>query len=282
MMRGVKNPFWRLFVNVSLVGWAICVIYPLVWTVLDSLKDNQQFLLGKPWDAPKLPLLWSNFSSVWMKYHFGSYFVNSFVVTAASTVLAVLLSAMTAYIIARFAFAGRGLLYYSYLMYLMIPTFLGIIPLFFLLNDFHLTNSLLGLVIVYTVAAVPFNVFVLVGFFRTLPGELQEAAAIDGASHYAVFFRVMLPLARPGLISVAIVTVLNIWNEYIFALVLVNDPAKYTIPVAVAVMQGEMQYRTEWGPLFAALLVSMGPVLVFYTLFQKRITGGLTAGAVKG
>lgn len=278
----LRHPVARLLFQLSLAVWAGCVLYPLVWTALGALKDNQQFFMGKPWDLPKLPLLWSNFAYVWNKYNFAHNFMNSLVVTLVSTTVGVLLSAMTAYTIARFAFRGRGLLYYAYLLYMMIPTFLGIIPLFFLLNDLHLTNSLFGLTLVYVITAVPFAVFVLVSFFKSLPTELEEAAMMDGASHYGVFFRIMLPLAKPGLMSVAIITVLNIWNEYVFALVLVNDPAKYTIPVAIAVMQGEMQYRTEWGPLFAALIVSMGPPLIFYTIFQKQITGGMTAGALKG
>lgn len=282
MGQGVVNPVFRLFFKFCLIVWSLCILYPLLWTVFSSLKDNQQFFLGKPWDLPKLPLLWSNFSFVWEKYNFGQNFMNSLVVTVVSTVFGVLLSATTAYVIARFTFRGNGLLYYSYLSYMMIPTFLGIIPLFFLLNDLHLTNNLFGLILVYMVTAVPFAVFVLVSFFKSLPSELEEAASIDGASHYGIFFRIMLPLAKPGMMSVAIITVLNIWNEYVFALVLINDPTKYTIPVAIAVMQGEMQYRTEWGPLFAALIISMGPTIIFYSIFQKQITGGITAGALKG
>ncbi|MBP1988437.1 carbohydrate ABC transporter permease [Paenibacillus eucommiae] len=282
MKLGVMNPLWRWLAKISLIVWTICVVYPLVWTLFGALKDNQQFFLNKPWSLPNFPLLWSNFSYVWDKYNFNSYFMNSVIVTAVSTVLGVLLAATTAYILARYAFRGSGLLYYSYLFYMMIPPFLGIIPLFFLMDDLHLTNSLIGLIIIYTITAVPFGVFVLVGFFRTLPKELEESAAMDGASLYGIFFRIMLPLARPGLYSVAIITVLNIWNEYIYALVITNDPAKYTIPVAIAVMQAEMQYRTEWGPLFAALLISMVPVLIMYTIFQKQITGGITAGALKG
>lgn len=282
MSQGIVNPVFRLFFKGILIAWAICVLYPLIWTILSALKDNQQFFLGRPWDLPKLPLLWSNFSYVWGKYNFGHNFMNSLVVTVVSTIFGVFLSATTAYVIARFTFRGNGLLYYSYLSYMMIPTFLGIIPLFFLLNDLHLTNNLIGLILVYMVTAVPFAVFVLVSFFKSLPSELEEAASMDGASHYGIFFRIMLPLAKPGLMSVAIITVLNIWNEYVFALVLINDPTKYTIPVAIAVMQGEMQYRTEWGPLFAALIISMGPTIVFYSIFQKQITGGITAGALKG
>lgn len=282
MKLGVLHPFWRVVAIACLVIWTICVIYPIVWTLLGAVKDNPQFILNRPWSLPKLPWLWENFSYVWNKYNFNIYFMNSLIVTAVSTVLAILLSATSAYIFARYAFRGSSLLYYSYLFYMMIPPFLGIIPLFFLMDSMSLTNSLIGLIILYTITSVPFGVFVLVGFFKTLPRELEESAAIDGASHYGIFFRIMLPLARPGLYSVAIITVLNIWNEYIYALIITNNPAKYTIPVAIAVMQGEMQYRTEWGPLFAALLVSMVPVLVVYTIFQKQITGGITAGALKG
>jgi N-acetylglucosamine transport system permease protein len=128
---------------------------------------------------------------------------------------------------------------------------------------------------------ISFGVFVLTGFFRTLPKELDESASIDGASDYGVFFRIMLPLARPGLISVGIMNVLSIWNEYVMGTVLVNDPSKYTLPIGIAVMQAEMQYRTEWGPLFAGLLLSIIPVLIIYFIFQRQITSGMIAGAVK-
>jgi N-acetylglucosamine transport system permease protein len=276
------NTASRWFIKLCLLAWAVGVLYPMIWTILSSLKDNEQFILGKPWNLPKLPLLWSNFSYIWERYSFGDYFINSLVITVISTLVAAFLSASTAYVIARYPFRGNGVLFYSYLSYMMIPAFLGIIPLFFLMDDLHLTNQLLGLILIYTITSIPFAVFVLVGFFKQLPKELEESAAIDGASHFGTFFRIMLPLVKPGLVSVSIITVLNIWNEYIFALVLVNDPTKYTIPVAIAVMQAEMQYRTEWGPLFAALFVSMGPVLLFYMIFQRQITGGITAGAVKG
>jgi N-acetylglucosamine transport system permease protein len=278
---GISNPFLRLFIKIILLLWTACVLYPLLWTVLGALKDNAQFLQGKPWDLPKFPLIWLNFSYVWDKYHIGSYFLNSLTVTVASTVLAALLSATTAYVLARYAFKGSRLLYTIYMASMMIPMILGLIPLFFLLNDMHMINSLLGLSLVYGIGVLPFGVFVLVGFFKSLPKEMEEAAAIDGASLYRTFFQIMLPLARPGMISVSIMNVLNIWNEYIMGTVFINDPGKYTLPVGIAIMQSEMQYRTEWGPLFAALLISMAPVLLFYVVFQKQIAGGITAGAVK-
>lgn len=281
MNAGIRHPLLRVGIQSILLLWTACVLYPLLWTVLGALKDNAQFLQGKPWDVPRFPLLWSNFSYVWDKYHIGGYFINSLLVTVGSTILAALLSATTAYILARYPFKGSGLLYTLYMASMMIPMILGLIPLFFLLNDLHMINSLIGLGLVYGIGALPFGVFVLVGFFKSLPKEMEEAAAIDGASLYRTFFQIMLPLARPGLISVSIMNVLNIWNEYIMGTVFLNDPSKYTLPVGIAVMQSEMQYRTEWGPLFAALLISMVPVLLFYVLFQKQIAGGITAGAVK-
>lgn len=237
--------------------------------------------MKKPWALPEFPLLWSNFSYVWETYGFGSYFMNSAIVTFASTLLALILSATSSYILARFAFKGSGALYNLYLAAMMIPMILGLIPLFFLLNDLHLINTLFGLIIVYSASALPFGIFVMVGFFKTLPKELEESAAIDGAGYTRTFFSVMLPLAKSGLISVGIMNALNIWNEYIMGTVFINDPKMYTLPVGIAVMQAEMQYRTEWGPLFAGLLLSMIPVIILYIVFQRQIAEGVTAGAVK-
>jgi N-acetylglucosamine transport system permease protein len=273
--------FFRILSSFLLMVWTVAVLYPLLWTGLGALKDNRQFMMSKPWALPELPLLWSNFRDVWNQYHFGGYFMNSVVVTVLSSFLAILLSATTAYVLARFAFRGSQVLYFFYLSAMMIPMILGLVPLFFLLNDLGLINKLTGLVIVYTAWALPFSIFVLVSFFKTLPKELEEAAYIDGAGYYRTFFDVMLPLARSGIISIGIMNGLNIWNEYLMGTVFVNDPAKYTVPVGIAVMQAEMQYRTEWGPLFAGLMLSMIPVMIVYVLFQRHIVAGVTAGAVK-
>lgn len=271
----------KLLSQFILLLWTAAIFYPLIWTGLGALKDNKQFMLEKPWALPKLPLLWSNFADVWNRYHFNEYFLNSIVVTAASTALAILLSATTAYILARFAFRGSQALYYVYLSAMMIPMILGLVPLFFLLNDMGLINKLGGLIIVYTAWALPFSVFVMVSFFKTLPRELEEAAYIDGAGYYRTFFQVMFPLARSGVITIGIMNALNTWNEYLMGTVFVNDPEKYTVPVGIAVMQAEMQFRTEWGPLFAGLVLSMVPVVLMYILFQRHIVAGVTSGAVK-
>ncbi|UHA74063.1 carbohydrate ABC transporter permease [Paenibacillus sp. 481] len=270
---------WLLYAVLGI--WTLCVIYPLIWTIMSSFKSNQQFMLAAPWSLPNWPWQWENFSNVWSNYHLGTYFTNSVIVTTFSTVLSLLLAASTSYIIARFPFRGSQALYNLYLASMMIPLILGLIPIFFLLSSLGLDNTLFGLIAVYTATNLPFGVFVLVGFFKALPRELDEAASVDGSSHYGVFFRIMLPLAKPGLISVGMMNVLHIWNEYIIGTVLVNDPSKYTMPVGIAVMQAEMQYSTEWGALFAGLMMSIIPVFILYMLFQRQITSGMMAGAVK-
>jgi N-acetylglucosamine transport system permease protein len=281
MNAGLKNPFFKIVFYALLFLWGISVLYPLLWTFFDALKNNEQFFFNKPWSLPEFPLLWSNFSYVWSRYNFSTYFVNSLIVTGGSTMLGLLLSATTAYVLARYKFRGSNALYLLYIASMMIPFVLALIPLFFLMNSMGLINTKIGLICVYASSVLAFGIFVLVGFYKSLPKELEEAAIVDGASHYGTFFKVMLPLSQPGLITIAIVNILNIWNEYIVGTILVNDPKQYTMPVEIGIMQIEMQYRSEWGPLFAALLITMVPVLLVYIFFQRQIASGITAGAVK-
>ncbi|MBB3108328.1 N-acetylglucosamine transport system permease protein [Paenibacillus phyllosphaerae] len=281
MNLGIRNPFIKFICYAILIVWCISVIYPLIWTMMDALKDNQQFFFKKPWALPEFPLLWENFSYVWSTYNFDRYFMNSIVITTVSTTLGLLLAAMTAYVLARYKFRGSNALYLLYISSMMVPFVLALIPLFFLMNSLHLTNTWYGLSMVYASSVLAFGIFVLVGFFKGLPKELEEAATVDGAGYYGTFFKVMLPLSQPGLITVAIINVLNIWNEYIVGTILINDPEQYTLPVEIGIMQAEMQYRTEWGPLFAALMFTIVPILIVYIIFQRQIASGITAGAVK-
>jgi N-acetylglucosamine transport system permease protein len=277
----VGNPIIRIIYYAILLFWSVTVLYPLLWTLFDALKNNDQFFRHLPWALPEIPLLWSNFSYVWSKYHFSTYFINSIFATGGGTVLGLLLSATTAYVLARYSFRGSKALFNLYVASMMVPFILALIPLFFLMNSFHLINTITGLILVYASSVLAFGVFVLYGFYKSLPKELEEASMIDGASYYGTFFKIMLPLSQPGLVTVAIINVLNIWNEYIVGTILVNDPEKYTLPIGIAALQIEMQYRTEWGPLFAALFITIVPVLFVYIIFQKRIASGITAGAVK-
>ncbi|QGR00243.1 carbohydrate ABC transporter permease [Paenibacillus psychroresistens] len=264
-----------------LLIWAVFVIYPLVFSLFESLKDNKQFMNNKAWSLPQFPLLWGNYSDTWVRYEFGHYFVNSIVVTIGSMVLALILTSTTSYIMARYAFKGRGLIYYFYIASMTVPMMMLVIPMFFLFGDLHLSNSWFGLIVLYAIGSVPFGMFVLTGFFKSLPRELEESAVIDGATHYGVFFKVMLPLSLSGLITISIVNVVGFWNEYPFALMLISNPLKYTLPVGLNFMQGAMQYRTEFGPLFAGVTIASIPILIVYMFFQKYINEGITAGAVK-
>lgn len=280
-MLSQPSKFAKAAAQLLLLLWTAAILYPLLWTLASALKDNPQFLSGKPWALPEAPLHWDHFTYVWKEFHFGDYFLNSVWVTAASSLLAIVLSATTAYVFSRFEFRGRGLMFGVYVMAMMIPMILGLVPLFFLLDDLGLINKLTGLIVVYTAWSLPFGVFVLGGFFKLLPKELEEAAYVDGAGYFRTFVRIMLPMARSGIVSIAIMNALNNWNEYVMGTIFVNNPEKYTLPVGISIMQAEMQYRTEWGPLFAGLLISMVPVVIVYVFFQRRIAEGITAGAVK-
>jgi N-acetylglucosamine transport system permease protein len=281
MKQNEGNPLVRFISRFILILWTFFVLYPFLFSLFDSLKNNQQFLTGKVWALPKIPLLWTNYTDTWTRYNFGGYFVNSIIITLSSVALALILTSTTAYILARHPFKGSGLLYYFYIASLTIPTLMLVVPMFFLFGSLHLNNSWNGLIVLYAIGTVPFGMFVLVGFFKTLPRELEESAVIDGASLYAVFFRIMLPLAIPGLVTVCIVNFMGIWNEFPYALILISDPLKYTLPVGLSYMQASMQYRIEFGPLFAGVTIVTIPVLIMYIIFQNRINEGITAGAVK-
>jgi N-acetylglucosamine transport system permease protein len=281
MSSSQPSRIYKTLAILVLLLWSAAVLYPLLWTLFGALKDNPQFLTNKPWSLPEMPLHWNHFSYVWKTYHFGDYFLNSVYVTLFSSAMSIFLSTTSAYVIARFEFKGNGLMYAVYLSSMMIPLILGLVPLFFLLDDLYLINKLIGLALVYTAWSLPFGIFVLVSFFKSLPRELEEASYIDGAGYFRTFFQIMLPMARSGIIPIVIMNVLNNWNEYIMGTIFVNQPSKYTLPVGIAIMQGEMQYRTEWGPLFAGLLISMVPVVLLYLVFQRYIVTGITAGAVK-
>jgi N-acetylglucosamine transport system permease protein len=281
MKPGIRNPVLKGTYYLILLVWGIAVLYPLLWTLLDALKNNEQFMTKLPWALPAAPLLWSNFAYVWDEFHFSTYFANSLIVTFGGTLLGLILAAMTAYVLARYSFKGSKALYLLYIASMMVPFNLALIPLFFLMNSMNLVNTQLGLILIYASSVLAFGIFVLIGFFKSLPKDLEEAAVMDGASHFGTFFRIMLPLSQPGLITILIINVLNIWNEYIVGLTLTTDPGHYTLPVGIAVLQTEMQYRTEWGPLFAALMFTIVPVLIVYIVFQRQIASGMTAGAVK-
>lgn len=263
-----------------LIIYAIIVIFPLVWIFSSSLKSSME-IFANVWALPK-GIKWENYVNAWIEASIGKYFINSLFVTATSVFFILLLSSMVAYVLTRFRFLGNSFVFYYFLGGLMIPTFLGIVPLFLLLKDLHLLDSFIGLILVYIAYSLPFSIFILTPFFKSLPRELAEAAIIDGCSDFAVFWRIMLPLAKPGLITVGIFNFLGIWNEYILALVIISSGELRTLPLGIANLYMVQHYQADWGTLFAGLTIVMVPTLIVYIIFSKKLTSGITLGALKG
>lgn len=263
-----------------LIIYAIIVIFPLVWIFSNSLKSSME-IFANVWAFPK-EIRWENYVNAWIEASIGKYFINSLFVTATSVFFILLLSAMVAYVLTRFRFLGNSFVFYYFLGGLMIPTFLGIVPLFLLLKDLHLLDNFIGLILVYIAYSLPFSIFILTPFFKSLPHELAEAAIIDGCSDFADFWRIMLPLAKPGLITVGIFNFLGIWNEYILALVIISSGELRTLPLGIANLYMVQHYQANWGTLFAGLTIVMVPTLIVYIIFSKKLTSGITLGALKG
>jgi N-acetylglucosamine transport system permease protein len=263
-----------------LAFWALLVIFPFVWMIVTSLKTDPE-ILSSPWTFPAA-LQWENFVRAWTEARIGRFFVNTAIVLAGSLTGTLLVSAMAAYVLARFEFPGRQMIFYGFLAGLMFPVFLALVPLYFLVNDLHMLATFQGLILVYIAYSLPFTIFFLTAFFKTLPGELGEAAILDGASHYQIFFQVMLPLAKPGLVAMGIFNFLGQWNQFLLPLVLMPDEEKYLMSQGLYFLAVQQGYQNDYGALFAAMVITMIPTLIIYVLFQRRLESGLTAGALKG
>ena len=192
-----------------------------------------------------------------------------------------LLGSMCAYVLARYQFPGNRLIYYMMLACLTFPIFLAIVPLFKLMQNFHLLNRQPGLVVVYVAFALPFTVFFLYPFFRRLPDEIAEAAAVDGAGEWRTFFQVMLPMAKPGIASVAIFNFLGLWNQFLLPVALNSDQDNYVLAQGMSRFASGAGYSVDFGSLFAAVIITVLPVLVMYVIFQRQLAGSVTQGTMK-
>jgi N-acetylglucosamine transport system permease protein len=265
--------------HIALILWSLLVILPLVWTLLSSFKTTQE-ILGNPLSLPG-KLQFSNYANAWTTAGIGRYFVNTVIVVGTALVLVMILGAMCAYVLARFSFRGNRLIYYSMLAGLTFPVFLAIVPLFFVLKNLALLNTLPGLIITYVAFALPFTVFFLHSFFRALPGEVYEAAQIDGAGEWRSFFSVMLPMARPGMASVAIFNFLGLWNQFLLPVALNTDPNRYVLTQGMAEFASQAGYSVDFGALFAAVVMTVVPVLIVYVIFQRRLEGSVSQGTFR-
>ncbi|GAB2913470.1 carbohydrate ABC transporter permease [Nonomuraea fastidiosa] len=274
--------------HLALLIWTLLVIIPILWTFLASVKSEDE-IFGDAWSLPAT-LRWDNFARAWEQAHIGQYMLNSVIVVSFSTFGTMLVGSMAAYVLARYPFRGNRAIYLLFVSGLAFPVYLALTPLFFVVQNmgnipvigpFIGLNTHAGVVLVYIAYSLPFTVFFLSAFFRTLPTAVGEAAMVDGASHTRVFFQIMLPMARPGIISITIFNVLGQWNQYQLPLILLQERDKWVLTMGIADISTAAGYDQDWSALFAALTLAILPMLIVYTVFQRQIQAGLTTGALK-
>ena len=270
----------KTITQIIFVVYGVIVVFPMVWLFYTAFKPTHE-LFASAWS---LPVEWKfdNFVEAWTEARIGDFFWNSLFVTISTLLVQLFVGSMASYSLAKYRFRAQGIVYYGFLAGMMFPIFLGIVPLFFLVKSLGLLDSHLGLIVVYAAFGIPFTVFVLTAFFRTIPTEIMEAGVMDGCGHFTLYWRIMLPLAKPGLTTVGIFTFISIWNEYILALVLLSSSHLRTMPLGIAVLQFVQFYEVDFGALFAGLVIVMLPTLLCYVILQEQITKGMTVGAVKG
>jgi N-acetylglucosamine transport system permease protein len=262
-----------------LTVWTLIVIVPFLWVVLSSFKTSKE-ILASPFS---LPAHWSfdNYVHAWTDAGIHQFFLNTVIVVAVALVLVMVLGSMCAYVLARFKFPGARFIYYAMLAGLTFPIFLAIVPLFFVLKSIQLLNTLPGLIMVYVAFALPFTVFFLYAFFKTLPDDVYEAALMDGAGEWRAFFQIMLPMARPGMAAVAIFNFLGLWNQFLLPVALNTDPDRYVLTQGMNNFASQAGYAVDFGALFAAVVITVVPVLIVYVIFQRRLEGSVSRGTFR-
>jgi len=264
---------------VILICAFVFAVFPIAWTLLTSLKTNADIVTT---DIQYLPLhpTFQNYVSLWEQAGFPAMFLNSAIVMLL-TVLACLVVGVTgAYSLSRYRFRARGQILLFYLVIRMFPAVLLLLPIFIALRVLGLYDTHLGLALAYTAFLTPVAIWILKGFFDTIPPELEDAARIDGCTRAGAIMRVVLPLARPGVAATAVLIAISAWNEFLFALMLTTSQGIRTWPVGLQLMVGE--YQLPWGLLTAGGIISIAPIVLFFVLVQRSLVRGLTLGAVKG
>ncbi|WP_243089126.1 carbohydrate ABC transporter permease [Thermus neutrinimicus] len=263
---------------------AFVVVYsafPFYWAVISSFKPSDALFASDPSFLP-LPFTLDHYKNVFLQANFGRNLLNSVVVAGGATLLSLFLGVLAAYALGRLPFPPRNAVLYLVLAMTMFPQISVLGGLFMLLRQAGLFNTHMGLILSYLLFTLPFTVWVLVGYFKGLPRELEEAAYVDGATPLQTLVRIMLPLTGPGLVTTGLLAFIAAWNEYLFALTFtVGDKVK-TVPPAIASFGGATPFEIPWGSIMAASVVVTVPLVVLVLVFQQRIVAGLTAGAVKG
>lgn len=259
--------------------WSLLVVVPMLWVIVSSFKTSSE-IFASPFALPKR-LSFDNYANAWTTAGIGSFFFNSVIVVFGALVLTMLFGSMCAYVLARFTFPGSRALYYLMLAGLTFPIFLAIVPLFFVLRGMGLLNTLPGLILTYAAFAFPFTVFFLFAFFRSLSASIAEAAAMDGAGEWRTFFQIMLPMAKPGLATVAILNFVGLWNQFLLPVALNTNQDNYVLTQGMASFASQAGYSVDFGALFAAVVITVVPVLIVYLIFQRQLQGSVSQGTNK-
>lgn len=275
-----KQPVMNGLVRLLLVFFALIVLYPMFWNIASSFKTSTEFL-ENPFAMPGR-LEWDNYARALAKSNLLTNFKNTLIVEIVALLTMVLTVIPSAYCLSRFKFFGRKLLNGMYMSMIFIQTPCIMIPLFLAMNRLNLVNKLIPLGVLYAIGAMPFSIFLLSGFMKGIPRDYEDAAMIDGAGWGRILVQIIVPMAKPGIVTVLMLAAMNNLSEYIVALVMLNDPAKYTVPVGITAMYEMQRYATDWGALFAALVMVLIPTAAIYAFGQRYLMEGINVGGVKG
>jgi N-acetylglucosamine transport system permease protein len=284
------DTFFSGFSHLFLLVWGALVVLPLIWVVMSSFKDDAE-IIRTPLSLIPKSLHWGNFTRAWTDGHFSAVFLDTVIIVGGGVLLTMLLGSMAAYVLARYEFPGNRLIYYTFLIGLTLPVYMAAVPLFKGVQVSGTIVPLLGhnhrgmLILVYVAWSLSFTVFFMHSFFKTLPTSVAEAALVDGASHTSLFFRVMLPMAKPGLISIGIFNVIGQWNQWYLPVLLMQPAAGESkhAPISLALIDLSVNqgYKSDWSGMFAGLTMAMLPVLIVYIVFQRQVQAGLTGSITK-
>lgn len=280
MSKEAKRKIVRILLRVLLFVAVILVILPLVWTFISSLKDNNE-ISQYPLALPAV-LQWNNFARAWTNADIGANFMNSIFVTALSMALSLLMVVPASYALGRYSGKVLNPIRALLMAGMFIQKNYLVVPLFMLLLNFGMLNSRIAMCVVYACTTLPFYIFLMSGFMEGVDNAYVEAANIDGAGHFRTMVSVVLPMCKPGVATMLMFSFMEYWNEYILALQFLRDDSKKTLPVGLKNLMEQAKYATDWGALFAAMVIVMIPTMIFYLLVQKKLTSGLSLGGLKG
>ncbi|MBQ8856722.1 MAG: carbohydrate ABC transporter permease [Lachnospiraceae bacterium] len=283
---------YKAFVYVALITLAVVILVPVAWVFMASVKQNSEFY-GNPWALPA-GLYWQNFVDAWNSASMGSYMINSVIVTALALGILLIVALPASYCLSRFKFKGGKFLNTAFMAGLFINVNYIVVPIFLMLRDGDiwlkkifgegfLLNNLLILAVVYAATALPFTIYLLSGYFQTLPHDYEEAAYIDGAGYGQAMWKIIFPMAKPSIITVILFNFLSFWNEYIISMTLMSSATgQKTLPVGLLNLMQAQQSAAQYGMMYAGLVLVMLPTLILYMCVQKQLTEGMTVGGLKG